>query len=94
MEWKLNAPEKLNTVDLEMIDLMSAELRKWKSQPESRPRVFVMSGVGGKAFCAGGEIMSLYKAYMGLGVDKSILTDFFQRDYLLDYTLSQLRDTR
>jgi enoyl-CoA hydratase/carnithine racemase len=46
-----------------------------------------MSGIGGKAFCAGGDIVSLYNAHKGKG-DKSILSQFFAREYLLDYSLS------
>ena len=58
----MNAPKQLNSVDMEMNDLMIDELRKWKSHPEKQPRVFMMSGVGGKAFCTGGDLLSLYKA--------------------------------
>lgn len=93
-EWKLNAPKALNSVDTEMCNLMIDELKRWNKQPETRPRVLMMSGMGGKAFCAGGDIVSLYKAHTTEGADKTILGDFFAREYLLDYSLSQMRETR
>ena len=48
----------------------------------------MLSGTGGKAFCAGGDVVSLYKASITEGADKSILSQFFAREYLLDYALS------
>lgn len=60
-------------------------------QPETAPRALLMSGTGEKAFCAGGDIVSLYHAHVGNTPDKSILASFFAREYLLDYTLSQMK---
>ena len=54
----------------------------------------MMSGMGGKAFCAGGDIVSLYKAHVDPNADKSCLKDFFAREYLLDYSLSKMTATR
>ena len=88
MEWKLNAPKALNSVDTEMVNLMIGELKRWDSKPEARPRALLMSGMGGKAFCAGGDIVTLYKAHKTEGADKTCLSEFFAREYLLDYTLS------
>ena len=88
MEFKLNSPKALNSVDQEMCDSMIGELRRWKVDPTSRPRALMMSGTGGKAFCAGGDIVTLYKANVTEGADKSCMRDFFASEYLLDYTLS------
>ena len=88
-EWKLNAPKALNSVDTEMVNLMIEEMKKWNADPQNeQPRALLMSGMGGKAFCAGGDIVSLYKAHTTPGADKSILAEFFAREYLLDYSLS------
>ena len=70
---------------------MIGELRRWNANPTSRPRALMMSGTGGKAFCAGGDIVSLYKAHVTEGADKSCLKDFFASEYLLDYALSEMR---
>jgi 3-hydroxyisobutyryl-CoA hydrolase len=94
VEWKLNSPKSMNSVDTEMCELMISELKKWKNIPTSRPRVMMMTGTGGKAFCAGGDIVSLYKAHVTEGADKSCLREFFAKEYLLDYTLSAMRNTR
>ena len=94
VEFKLNHPKALNSVDTEMVNSMIEELRCWNKNPNTQPRVLMMSGMGGKAFCAGGDIVSIYKAAKTEGADKSIMNDFFAREYLLDYTLSQMTATR
>jgi enoyl-CoA hydratase/carnithine racemase len=86
-EIKLNAPKALNAVDTDMCNDIITQLKSWQSATTDKPRVCLMSGVGGKAFCAGGDIVSLYKAHKGDG-DKSILKDFFAREYLMDFSLS------
>jgi enoyl-CoA hydratase/carnithine racemase len=46
-----------------------------------------MSGVGGKAFCAGGDIKRIYDSKVGKE-DESIRAKFFAREYLADYALT------
>lgn len=87
VELRLNAPKALNAVDTQMCNDILTHVSKWNKEGAAAPKVCLMSGVGGKAFCAGGDIVSLYKAHKGDG-DKSILKDFFAREYLLDYSLS------
>jgi len=72
---------------------MIDELKRWKATG-THPRALMMSGMGGKAFCAGGDIVSIYKAHKTPGADKTILSEFFAREFLLDYSLSQMRQTR
>ena len=55
-EFKLNVPKSLNSLDLDMVDLMLGKLKTWNKDPASAPRVALISGVGEKAFCAGGDI--------------------------------------
>lgn len=92
-EIRLNAPKALNAVDTNMCNAMIEELKRWERE-NCAPRVLLMSGEGGKAFCAGGDVVSLYKAHVDENADKSILKDFFAREYLLDFSLSQLSKTR
>lgn len=47
---------------------MIDEMKSWNAS-SSHPRVLMMSGMGGKAFCAGGDIVSLYKAHNTEGAD-------------------------
>ena len=69
---KLNSPKSLNSVDLPMVNLILDELKQWRKDPEKTPRVMMLSGVGGKAFCAGGDVVSVYKSAKGLIPDKTI----------------------
>ena len=77
MEFKLNAPKALNSVDTEMCDAMITEMQRWNANSQSRPRALLMSGMGGKAFCAGGDIVSIYKAHMNPSADQTIKQEFF-----------------
>lgn len=70
-----------------MVDSMIKELKRWHLNPEKAPKTCIIKGEGGKAFCAGGDIKSIYYAREGK-VDRSIKQKFFAREYLLDYTLS------
>ena len=65
MEFKLNVPKNLNSLDLEMVYLMIKQLKSWNLNPTSAPRVLLISGVGGKAFCAGGDIKLIYESGIG-----------------------------
>lgn len=72
-----------------MCQNMLAKLKQWhNSSDEDVPRTVLISGTGGKAFCAGGDIVACYKAKMTEDGDKSIMANFFAREYLLDYQLS------
>ena len=51
-----------------------------------------MSGAGGKAFCAGGDIMALYNAGIEkAGSDKNVLAEFPASEYLLDYSMVTMK---
>jgi enoyl-CoA hydratase/carnithine racemase len=59
-EFKLNVNKTLNSIDMDMVHLISAKLQPWAVGTEASPRVVMISGTGGKAFCAGGDIVSIY----------------------------------
>jgi enoyl-CoA hydratase/carnithine racemase len=52
--------------------------------------VALVSGAGGKAFCAGGDITALYKGGKGEG-DATILSEFPANEYLLDYAMTTMK---
>ena len=54
------------------------------------PKVIIMNGAGGKSFCAGGDISSLYNAKKK-GSDDKVIKDFFRYEYLLDYLLTRMK---
>ncbi len=47
-----------------------------------------MKGVGGKAFCAGGDVVTISKSGSGaLGDGGAMSRDFFREEYIADYAL-------
>ena len=86
-EMKLNAPKNLNSLDFDMVHLMLKKVSEWNKTPSKAPRVLLMSGVGGKAFCAGGDIKLIYESGTGKA-DPTIKSKFFHDEYVLDYQLT------
>ncbi len=56
---KLNRPQALNALTLPMVREIAAALDRWESDPAIRS--VAITGAGGKAFCAGGDIRILYQ---------------------------------
>lgn len=83
-EIKLNAEKKLNALTLKMIDLISAKLDAWESK--KRVVAIILDSEGEKAFCAGGDIIKLHEAMMQDEISP-FPTDFFTREYQLDYQI-------
>ncbi len=88
----LNKPKALNALDLDMIGMFLAQLETWRHD-ESVQAIFVDSACE-KAFCAGGDIVSIYKAMDALGGDAinnaqvgEATVEFFAQEYRLDYCL-------
>ena len=89
-EFKLNVNKTLNSIDDDMCKLVIAKLKEWK-HGDSKPKAVMISGTGGKAFCAGGDIVSLYRAEKGeAGFDPIIKRTFFETEYIMDYNLTQM----
>lgn len=84
---QLNAEKSLNALSLNMIRLLDRQLREWAADP--KVVCVVLHGAGEKAFCAGGDVRSLYhamKEYQGAPPNPSGVT-FFSEEYRLDYLL-------
>lgn len=58
----LNKPKALNAIDLEMIQDLQGKIKVWETD---KVKAVWMTGEGDKAFCAGGDIKSLYDAKKG-----------------------------
>lgn len=84
VEIKLNAERSLNALTLEMIDLIQARLESCRQ--DDGVVALLLDSVGSKAFCAGGDVVSLYRAMRGEG-DAGFPEAFFTREYLLDYSI-------
>lgn len=80
----LNAERSLNALTLEMINLIQPKLDSWKE--DDSVVAVILDSAGEKAFCAGGDVVNLYKSMVGEG-DKQFPEEFFVREYTLDYSL-------
>ncbi|GGB97017.1 enoyl-CoA hydratase [Marinobacterium zhoushanense] len=85
IEVVLNAERALNALTLEMIELLSPALDAWAA--DERVCAVVLSGAGEKAFCAGGDVVSLYHRIKA--GDREAPQRYFEAEYRLDYQLHQ-----
>ena len=85
---ELNRPKALNALNLEMVSGMHRILTAW-CEDESIEAVLV-TGAGERAFCAGGDVKSVYFAGMGGELDRrgSLTADFFREEYTLNYLIA------
>ena len=89
----LTKPAALNALNLDMINLLTPQLEKWQQDPKIA-MVFI-DGSGERAFCAGGDIVSMYKSMQDLASNKEspdvanspALQEFFTQEYQLDYLI-------
>lgn len=93
---RLNKPKALNALDLKMVEAMNEVLSKWHDDEEIKA-VFIDSS-GDKAFCAGGDIVSMYNAMQEQTIQvnagehnhaqvPAFLASFFAKEYQLDYQI-------
>ncbi|MDG1833919.1 MAG: enoyl-CoA hydratase/isomerase family protein [Pseudomonadales bacterium] len=82
----LNAPKTLNSLSLDMIDLMLPQLIKWQDDPQIVLVLFLSAG--DRAFSAGGDIQNLYHDMVEHPEGPCPYSDaFFEREYRLDYLI-------
>lgn len=89
----LNAEKTLNSLSLEMVDLLDPQLRKWASDPQIA--IVVLQAAGDKAFCAGGDLQHLYRTMLEHHASDDpeniqgnrYAGEFFEREYRLDYLI-------
>lgn len=82
----LNVEKALNALDLGMVCAMTAQLNLWKNDPLIA--CVVLDGSGEKAFCAGGDVRTLYHASVAFnGKVTEVAKVFFEEEYRLDFLL-------
>jgi len=85
----LNAPQALNALSLEMLDLLTSQLRLWAQ--DTGIALVILQGAGDKAFCAGGDLRSLYQSMRANEGKEAWANEyarrFFEHEYRLDYQL-------
>ena len=82
----LSVAATLNSLTLEMVDLLQAQLDVWR-EADDIGAVFI-EGAGEKAFCAGGDVQALHKSSVETpGGPCDYAENFFAREYRMNYTL-------
>lgn len=81
----LNSERTLNSLTLEMTQLLYQALIKWADQ--SAVIAVFFKGAGEKAFCAGGDVKSICLRVQKNGIADSYARDFFESEYRLDYLI-------
>lgn len=83
---QLNLPKALNALNLDMVRLLTEQLQQW--QDDESITAVVLSGAGDKAFCAGGDVVSLYNAMKAEpGKTPDSVETFFTEEYQLDHLI-------
>ena len=84
----LNEEKTLNSLSLEMVELLYTQLQRWESD-ERVVAVFLQSA-GEKAFCAGGDVQKLRQSSLDApGGPCEYAESFFAKEYRLDYYLHE-----
>lgn len=73
----LTRPKALNALTQTMVNALAAALEAWRNDPAVE---LVIVRAEGRAFCAGGDIVDVYKA----GLEGRLLVDFFADEYRLN----------
>jgi enoyl-CoA hydratase/carnithine racemase len=81
----LNSPRTLNALSVEIISKMTAKLKHWEDVSHICA-VAILSNHE-KSFCAGGDVVSLYKAM----VSGKPPFEFFEKEYHLDFYIHQYK---
>jgi len=82
----LNVEKTLNSLSLEMIELLTPQLESWKADDDIRMVMF--QSAGDRAFSAGGDIQSLYHSMVEHPQGPNPYADaFFESEYRLDYLI-------
>lgn len=85
----LNRPETLNGLSLEMCHDLTRLLTQWEQDPSIA--FVILRGAGDRAFCAGGDLHSLYSAMQENSSNdawnNTYAREFFDVEYRLDYQI-------
>ncbi|MCK2182966.1 enoyl-CoA hydratase/isomerase family protein [Halomonas getboli] len=82
----LHAPKALNALSLEMIQLLEDRLEAWAL--DERVVAVWLEGAGGKAFCAGGDVVALYRSLAVEDArDETFAERYFTAEYRLDHRI-------
>ncbi|MFK7830078.1 MAG: enoyl-CoA hydratase/isomerase family protein [Congregibacter sp.] len=82
----LNSPGTLNSLSLDMVDLIQTALDTWRE--DRSVAAVIIDAAGEKAFCAGGDVQALHASSVGTpGGPCEYAESFFEREYRMNYSL-------
>ncbi len=83
----LDKPKALNAISTDMIEAMQATLDAWAD--DGQVKAVWIEGAGDKAFCAGGDVVMLYRSMQetAQGDVPAKAHEFFTKEYKLDQTI-------
>jgi enoyl-CoA hydratase/carnithine racemase len=81
----LNRPKALNALNLGMVRAIAAALDEFEK--DDRVARVVVTGAGGRAFCAGGDIRLLYE--QGRAGDHASQLAFWREEYILNHRIKR-----
>lgn len=89
---ELDNPASLNALTLDMLRQLKAKLEEWED--DERIVCVFLHGVGEKAFCAGGDVRTMYNMMRAASeredqaeATKQFLTEYFTVEYGCDYLI-------
>jgi enoyl-CoA hydratase/carnithine racemase len=81
---RLNRPAALNALNQDMIRALTHALDAWRDAPSVH--AVTIEGLGGRAFCAGGDIRAIRDA--ALAGDAATIEAFFAEEYALNLAIA------
>lgn len=82
----LNRPKKLNSLDASMIRKIVPRMLEWERSDMAN--VVVLKGAGGKALCAGGDVVALAKENQASEDGWKNSAEYFALEYKLDHYIA------
>jgi enoyl-CoA hydratase len=79
---RLNRPEAIHALDLDMVRAMTAALVQWRDDP--RVEAVLIDHGSGRGFCAGGDVVTISQSAHGHG---AAARAFFFQEYRLNHLL-------
>lgn len=82
----LNRPKALNALNTSMVQKIVPKLKEY----ESKVRMVIVQGAGGKAFCAGGDVKSITENGVG-ATSLKMGTTFFKHEYSMNSLIGKYK---
>lgn len=86
---RLNSARTLNALSLEMIEAIFQQLHAWQEDPYVV--AVLIEGDGNKGFCAGGNVVDVYRSIAEQNDHGAFSLQYFGREYQLDQLIHEYR---